>query len=70
MRMTVGVRQVSKYTYRRYNDCVIATASVDKTVRLWDIRVPARPMHTLGGHTYAVRCDCTSLVTVLLTVTF
>jgi len=39
----------------KYNDCVLATGSVDKSIRVWDVRVPGRELATLLGHTYAVR---------------
>ncbi len=35
----------------KYNDCVLATASVDKSIKLWDIRAPDRELSTLLGHT-------------------
>lgn len=35
----------------KYNDCVIATGSVDKTIKTWDIRAPQRELTALRGHT-------------------
>ena len=34
---------------------LIATGSVDKTVKVWDLRRPAQPVATMAGHAYAVR---------------
>jgi peroxin-7 len=34
---------------------VLATASVDKTIKIWDVRMPQRELTTLFGHGYAVR---------------
>ena len=39
----------------KYNDCVIATGSVDRTIKVWDVRVPDREVSVLSGHAYAVR---------------
>ena len=33
----------------------VATASYDKTVKLWDLRTPV-PLHTLQGHTDKALC--------------
>ena len=35
----------------KYNDCVLATASVDKSIKVWDVRAPEQPLTTLLGHT-------------------
>lgn len=35
----------------KYNDCVIATGSVDKVIKTWDIRAPQRELTALRGHT-------------------
>ncbi len=35
----------------KYNDCVMATASVDKSIKVWDVRAPEQPLTTLLGHT-------------------
>ena len=35
----------------KYNDCVLATASVDKSIKVWDVRAPEQPLSTLLGHT-------------------
>ena len=37
----------------KYNDCVLATASVDKSIKVWDVRAPEQPLSTLLGHTCA-----------------
>lgn len=39
----------------KYNDCVIATGSVDKSIKIWDVRMPQRELATMLGHGYAVR---------------
>ncbi|KAI9666408.1 MAG: peroxisomal targeting signal 2 receptor [Bathelium mastoideum] len=44
------------HDWNKYRDGVIATAGVDRTIRVFDIRAPAQgPMSTLQGHDYAVR---------------
>lgn len=44
----------------KYNDCVIATGSVDKSLKVWDVRAPERELTTLLGHTCAARPSCGS----------
>ena len=39
----------------KYNDCVLATGSVDKSIKIWDVRIPDREITLLAGHSYAVR---------------
>lgn len=39
----------------KYNDCVLATASVDKSIKLWDVRAPQQELTTLLGHTCAAQ---------------
>ena len=43
--------QVLTADWCKYNDCVIATGSVDKSVKVWDVRAPERELTTLLGHT-------------------
>ena len=51
--------QVLAVDWCKYNDCVIATGSVDKSIKIWDVRVPDREVTVLAGHSYAVRrCPC------------
>ena len=45
--------QVLTADWCKYNDCVIATGSVDKSVKVWDVRAPERELTTLLGHTCA-----------------
>lgn len=44
------------HDWNKYRDGIIATAGVDRTIRVFDIRQPgAGPMAVLPGHEYAVR---------------
>lgn len=52
---SVGLLQLLAADWCKYNDCVIATGSVDKTIKTWDVRMPQREVAVLTGHTYAVR---------------
>ena len=45
-----GVQQVLTADWCKYNDCIIATGSVDKTIKVWDVRAPQRELTTLYGH--------------------
>ena len=49
------VVQILAADWCKYNDCVIATGSVDKTIKTWDVRMPQREVAVVAGHTYAVR---------------
>lgn len=49
--------QVLTADWCKYNDCVIATGSVDKSVKVWDVRAPERELTTLLGHTCAPGTD-------------
>lgn len=43
------------HDWNKYRPDVLATAGVDKVIRTWDLRNPARPVLELVGHEYAVR---------------
>ena len=51
----VGTGQVLCVDWCKYNDCVLATGSVDRTIKVWDVRAPDREVSVLAGHAYAVR---------------
>lgn len=37
----------------KYNDCLVATGSVDKSIKVWDLRRPDKEVLVLYGHGYA-----------------
>jgi hypothetical protein len=41
--------------WSKYDENVLATAGVDKTISLWDMRNPGAPLMQLVSHNYAVR---------------
>lgn len=41
--------------WNKYNEYILVTGSVDKTLRIWDLRQPDRPRQILRGHNYAIR---------------
>lgn len=41
--------------FNKYNEFIVATGSVDRSIRLWDRRNPAQPIMQLFGHGLAVR---------------
>jgi len=41
--------------WNKYNEFEIATGSVDKSIRIWDLRKPNKEVVELHGHSYAVR---------------
>ncbi|KAK6946430.1 Histone-binding protein RBBP4, N-terminal [Dillenia turbinata] len=43
-------KEVNYLAFNPFNEWVLATASSDATVALFDIRKPAEPLHLLGGH--------------------
>ncbi|KAK3255722.1 peroxisomal targeting signal 2 receptor [Cymbomonas tetramitiformis] len=53
--MAAHEHEILSVDWNKYNDCLVATGSVDKTVRIFDVRMPMQAMHILHGHTYAVR---------------
>lgn len=47
--------EVLSVDWNKYRQNIIVTGSVDKTLRVWDIRKPAAPVTQLFGHALAVR---------------
>jgi len=49
--------EILSLDWNKYDNLQIATASVDRTVRVWDLRMltVGRPLHLLRGHYRAVR---------------
>lgn len=41
--------------WNKYEDHVVVTGSVDKTIKVWDLRNPRREVSMLSGHSLAVR---------------
>ncbi|PPS05332.1 hypothetical protein GOBAR_AA15333 [Gossypium barbadense] len=41
--------------WNKYDECLIASASVDKSIKIWDVRNYRVPVSVLNGHGYAVR---------------
>ena len=41
--------------WNKYNENILVSGSVDKSIKIWDIRQPTREIRTLYGHRYAVR---------------
>ena len=56
--------QILAADWCKYNDCVMATGSVDKSIKTWDVRMPQREVAVLTGHTYAVRGCCSQMHTM------
>ncbi len=50
-----GPDEILSCDWNKYNDCILASGSVDRTIRLWDVRQAQQPITTLEGHTYGVR---------------
>lgn len=42
--------EVLSLDWCKYNDCVVATGSVDKLIRTWDVRALKKPLTELAGH--------------------
>eukprot|EP00475_Leptophrys_vorax_P002944 TRINITY_DN1167_c0_g1_i1.p1 TRINITY_DN1167_c0_g1~~TRINITY_DN1167_c0_g1_i1.p1 ORF type:complete len:350 (-),score=63.30 TRINITY_DN1167_c0_g1_i1:46-1062(-) len=47
--------EVLTMDWNRYNENVVLTGSVDRSVRVWDLRSLGSPLHSLIGHEFAVR---------------
>ncbi|QHO23188.1 Peroxisome biogenesis protein [Arachis hypogaea] len=41
--------------WNKYDDYIIATVSVDKSIKTWDVRSFRVPIVVMNGHEYAVR---------------
>ena len=41
--------------WNKYNENIVVTGSVDKTIKIWDLRNPEQELNVLKGHTYGVR---------------
>ncbi|KAG6040976.1 hypothetical protein E4U41_006366 [Claviceps citrina] len=52
----VGAAEVLTHDWNKYNDAVVATGGVDRTIRTFDIRSPTTgPLSAMHGHEYAIR---------------
>ena len=47
--------EILSLDWNKYNENILATGSIDKSIRLWDMRNLSTPITTLHGHNYAVR---------------
>ena len=47
--------EILSFDWGKYKQNTLVTASVDKTVKYWDLRNPSIPILTLVGHDYAIR---------------
>ena len=47
--------QVLAVDWNKYDENIVATGSVDKTIRTWDLRRPQSPLCVFAAHAYAVR---------------
>ena len=47
--------EILSVDWNKYEDNVFVTASVDKTIKVWDRRQPSRELVCLEGHEFAVR---------------
>lgn len=50
----VGCFQVNYLSFNPYNEWILATASSDTTIGLFDMRKLTVPLHVLSSHTYAL----------------
>jgi len=41
--------------WNKYQDNILFSGSVDKSIKMWDLRRPDQPITELHGHRYAVR---------------
>lgn len=55
MTIPVSPDEVLSCDWNKYNDCLLASGSVDRVIRIWDVRQPLQPITALEGHTYGVR---------------
>jgi peroxin-7 len=46
----LAAAQVLTADWCKYDECLIATGSVDKCIKVWDVRQPGREMAVLMGH--------------------
>jgi peroxin-7 len=47
--------EILSLDWNKYRENSIVTASVDHTIKVWDLRFPERELMCLRGHEYAVR---------------
>lgn len=49
------VTEALSMDWNKYTDVTLVTASVDKTIKGWDLRKAQQPLFILEGHQYAIR---------------
>lgn len=48
--MAAHAYEILAADWNKYNDCILATGSVDKSVKIWDVRMPQQPLACMLGH--------------------
>lgn len=54
VRLQAHSGEILSIDFNKYDE-KIATASIDKSIKLWDLRMLKQPTNVLLGHRYAVR---------------
>ncbi|CAG2109270.1 unnamed protein product [Medioppia subpectinata] len=56
LNISQGQSEILSCDWNKFNQFLITTSDTNGLINVWDIRAPLHPMHTLSGHTKAVKC--------------